>query len=75
MEKKLVLMTHWNKIQRAAPIGAAHVVALRHCEAPSLRGTKQSSPDELSWNLTTLNAVHLLRKEIFQNQIKIFQKS
>lgn len=67
MEKKLVLMTHWNKIQRAAPIGAAHVVALRHCEAPSLRGTKQSSPDELSWNL--------LRKEIFQNQIKIFQIS
>ena len=59
MEKKLVLMTHWNKIQRAAPIEAALVVALRHCEA-------RSSPDKLSWEL--------LRKEIFQNQIKFFQK-
>ena len=56
MEKMLVLMMHWNKMQRAAPIGADLVVALRHCEAPSLRGTKQSSPDELSWDL--------LRKEI-----------
>lgn len=74
MEKMLVLMTHWNKIQRAAQIGADLVVALRHCEAPSLRGTKQSSPDELSWDLTTLNAVHLFRKEIFQNLIKISQK-
>ena len=64
MEKKLVLMTHWNKIQRASPIGAAHVVALRHCEAPSLRGTKQTSI--VSWDL--------LRKEIFQNLIKISQK-
>jgi hypothetical protein len=45
--------------KRAAPIEAALVVALRHCEA-------RSSPDKLSWEL--------LRKEIFQNQIKFFQK-
>ena len=35
--------------KQAAPIGAALVVALRHCEA-------RSSPDKLSWEL--------LRKEI-----------
>ena len=55
----LVLTIRWGKAKRAAQIGAALVVALRHCEA-------RSSPDKLSWEL--------LRKEIFQNQIKIFQK-
>jgi hypothetical protein len=60
MEKMLVLMMSKDNAKRAAPIGAGLVAALRHCEA-------RSSPDELSWNL--------LRKEIFQNHIKIFQKS
>jgi hypothetical protein len=55
-----VLTMRKDNAKRAAPIGAALVAALRHCEV-------RSSTDELSWNL--------LRKEIFQNQIKIFQKS
>ncbi len=59
-EKMWVLTMRKDNAKRAAPIGAALVAALRHCEV-------RSSTDELSWNL--------LRKEIFQNQIKIFQKS
>jgi hypothetical protein len=49
-----------HKAKRAAPNGTALVVALRHCEA-------RSRPD-------TLLLCDLLRKEIFQNQIKFFQK-
>ena len=55
----MVLKIRKDNAKRAAPIGAALVAAVRHCEV-------RSSKDELSWNL--------LRKEIFQNQIKIFQK-